>query len=93
MSDNERQTHWALDKKVNIAHVLATFSLAAAMTGYLVRQEARMVVLEEHRMNQIARDVRQDSDLRDLRAEVAVAMRELRDEIRALRADLGKASR
>lgn len=92
MRSDERE-HWALDKRVNIAHVITTISLAAAMTGFLMRQEARMVVLEEHRMNQIARDLRQDVDLRDLRADVAVAMRELRDEIRALRSDLGKANR
>lgn len=86
----EDREHWALDKRVNIAHVITTVSLAAAMTGFLLRQEARMVVLEEHRMNQIARDVRQDADLRDLRVDLAGAMRELRDEIRALRNELGK---
>jgi hypothetical protein len=84
---------WHLDKRVNVAHITATLALAATFGAYLVKQESRIVVLEEHRNGQISRDVRQDQDLRDLKSDITLAFREIRDEIRALRDDLHKARR
>lgn len=80
--------HWALDLRVNVAHILTTVAMAGALAVYISKIEARLTVLEEHRAVQLARDLRQDSDYRDLKVDIASTFRDLRDEIRALRDDL-----
>ena len=76
-----------------MAHILATLVIAGSMAMFLLQQESRLVKLEEHRQAQISRDVRQDQDVRDLKVELAAALREARDELRALRNDLTKSGR
>ncbi len=85
---DDMRPHWTLDKRVNLAHVLTTIGLAAALGGYMIRQEARLVVLEEHRAAQLARDGRQDQEMRDMKADIAQLFREIRDELRQLRQDV-----
>ena len=95
MSDDgfSEKEPWHLDKRVNVAHIAATLALAGTFGAYLIKQESRLVVLEEHRSAHISRDVRQDQDMRDLKSDIALAFREVKDEIRALRDDLAKARR
>ena len=88
MSDEEGRPHWVFDKRVNVAHVLTTLGMAAALGVYMVKQEARLVILEEHRQAQLTRDVRQDQDVRDMKTDIAQLFREIRDELRALRQDV-----
>lgn len=85
---DRQESHWTLDRRVNLAHIVATLAMAGTLAAYLIKQEARLVVLEEHRISQLARDVRQDQDMRDLRAEIAALFRDLRDELRLLRDDI-----
>lgn len=87
-AEDQARPHWTFDKRVNLAHVLTTLSLATALGVYMVRQEARLVVLEEHRQAQLARDLRQDQDFREMKSDIAALFREIRDEIRALRSDV-----
>jgi hypothetical protein len=91
--DAPEKEPWHLDKRVNVAHITATLALAATFGAYLVKQESRIVVLEEHRNGQMSRDMRQDQDMRDIKSDISLAFREIRDEIRALRDDLSKARR
>jgi hypothetical protein len=91
--DERARDHWSVDRRVNLAHIVATLALAGTLAAYLMRQEARVVILEEHRIGQLARDARQDSDLKETRSEVALLFREVRDELRGLRNELAEARR
>jgi hypothetical protein len=101
MTDDDREPtatfrppgHWALDLRVNVAHILTTLALAGSLAVYVSKMEARLTVLEEHRNMQLARDLRQDSDYRDLKADITATFKELRDEIRGLRDDLSGRNR
>jgi len=93
MTDDSRGEPWHLDKRVNIAHITATVMVAAAFGLYLLKQETRLVVLEEHKQAQLYRDGRQDQDSRDLKKEITDALREARDELRALRDEIAKGRR
>lgn len=88
MNHDDARPHWTFDKRINLAHILTTLSLAGALGFYMIRQEARLVVLEEHRQAQLARDTRQDQDVREMKQDIAQLFREIRDELRALRADV-----
>lgn len=83
-----QQGHWALDLRVNVAHILTTLALAGSVAVYVSRMDARLTVLEEHRNMQLARDLRQDADYRDLKVDIAATIKDLRDEMRGLRDDL-----
>jgi hypothetical protein len=86
--DDDSRPHWTFDKRINLAHILTTLSLAGALGMYMIRQESRLVVLEEHKQAQAQRDVRQDEDTKAMKQDVALLFREIRDELRALRADI-----
>lgn len=84
MEDQRDRRHWHLDKTLNLSHVLITITIAASAFSYANSMEKRVSVLEEKVIQQGALNARAQEDLRDL-------TREVKDEIRLLRADLMKA--
>ena len=80
-SDDDN-SHWALDKRLNIGHLLTTLSLAAALFAWASSMDRRIAVLETQQQAQIERDRQQDSAL----ASTVVLLRNdytgLREELR-----------
>jgi hypothetical protein len=58
-------TGWHLDKRVQISHILATITCAAAVAAYVGQLKTDVELLKKGAVDQIERDTRQDSALRD----------------------------
>lgn len=80
--DNRR--HWHLDKTLNVSHLLTTVVIAGSLFAYANNMDRRVAVLEEKMQAQAQAQSRAHSDVKDL-------AREVKDELRLLRADLMRA--
>lgn len=78
-SDEQDEKRWHIDKTVNLAHVLTTMGLIAALFVWGGDVDKRIALLEEQKIVQRALDVQQDEQ-----AHAAVSL--LREEIR----DIGR---
>lgn len=93
MADETRSTrsgasHWSVDTRLNVAHLLTTLSLVGGLFAYANAIDRRIAVLEEKAASQRERDIGQDSQasaaLLLLRADIADLRGELREANRAL---------
>lgn len=53
-------THWSLDLRLNVGHLLTTFALAFSVFIWASKMESRVVVLEDRSLAQEKRDANQD---------------------------------
>lgn len=77
--DNRR--HWLLDKTLNVSHLLKTIVIAGSLFAYANNMDRRVAVLEEKMQAQTELARQAQTDVRDL-------ARDVKDELRLLRADL-----
>lgn len=82
----DRAAHWSVDTRLNIAHLFATISMAAALFGYANAIDQRITRLEERSVAQRERDAQQDS-------QAAAALHLLRTELAEMRAEMREANR
>lgn len=71
---NEKR--WHIDKTINLAHVLTTMGLIAALFAWGGDVDKRIALLEDNRVDQKAIDRQQDEQVR---AAVLLLREELRD--------------
>ncbi len=81
MEDQRDRRHWHLDKTFNVGHVLTTLALAGSLAIYVTTMDKRIAILEAQNTSQTQSVV----NVQQAQKEVT---KEIRDEIRALRADL-----
>jgi len=78
--DNEdapaSEKRWHIDKTINLAHVLTTMGLIAALFAWGGNVDKRIALLEDNRIVQKAIDMQQDEQAR---AAVLLLREELRD--------------
>lgn len=81
-------THWTLDKRLNVGHILTTLALAGSIITWGSVMERRVAVLEDRSVTQEKRDAGQDvaasnavlllrADLAGMRAEAQETNRKL----------------
>lgn len=75
-SDEQDEKRWHIDKTVNLAHVLTTMGLIAALFAWGGGVDKRIALLEEQKIVQRALDVQQDEQAR---AAVSLLREEIRD--------------
>ena len=68
---------WHLDKRINVGHIMATLTLAAAVMGWGAAMDRRLAVLEEKTAATVIDQKRQDERLES-------AVSSLRDDIKEL---------
>lgn len=80
MHDNENdpasEKRWHIDKTINLAHVLTTMGLIAALFAWGGNVDKRIALLEDNRIVQKTIDMQQDEQAR---AAVLLLREELRD--------------
>lgn len=75
-SDEQDEKRWHIDKTVNLAHVLTTMGLIAALFAWGGDVDKRIALLEEQKIVQRALDMQQDEQAR---AAVSLLREEIRD--------------
>lgn len=75
-SDEQDEKRWHIDKTVNLAHVLTTMGLIAALFAWGGGVDKRIALLEEQKIVQRALDMQQDEQAR---AAVSLLREEIRD--------------
>lgn len=73
----EPETSWHLDKKVNISHILATLTLAAAIFTWGSKIEQRVALVEASTARQAQVDQAQDQEFRRYVVEMRENVREM----------------
>lgn len=77
----QREQRWQFEKKVSVGDVIAfTMAFLAVVYAYTTLDK-RLAVLEDRRLEQVARDVRQDSDRNAIK-------QDLRDDLSRIAAEL-----
>lgn len=74
--ESEAEKRWHIDKTINLAHVLTTMGLIAALFAWGGNVDKRIALLEDNRIVQKAIDMQQDEQAR---AAVLLLREELRD--------------
>lgn len=80
----EPETSWHLDKKVNISHILATLTLAAAIFTWGSKIEQRVALVESSTARQAQVDQAQDQEFRRYVVEMREDVREMSRKIEKL---------
>lgn len=73
----EPEASWHLDKKVNISHILATLTLAAAIFTWGSKIEQRVALVESSTARQAQVDQAQDREFRRYVVEMREDVREM----------------
>ena len=91
------QSHWSIDTRLNVAHLLTTIALVGGLFSYANGIEKRLANLETQAQAQQQRDAQQDAQasaaLLLLRADIADLRGELREANRALQRYMERAAR
>ena len=80
----EPEASWHLDKKVNISHILATLTLAAAIFTWGSKIEQRVALVESSTARQAQVDQAQDQEFRRYVVEMREDVREMSRKIEKL---------
>ena len=80
----EPKASWHLDKKVNISHILATLTLAAAIFTWGSKIEQRVALVESSTARQAQVDQAQDQEFRRYVVEMREDVREMSRKIEKL---------
>ena len=80
-TEMEQRRHWHLDKTFNIGHIITTLTLAVTLGGYVTTMDKRIAILEAQTTSQAANVLQVQQAQKDV-------SKEIRDEIRGLRAEL-----
>ena len=75
--EEKRDTAWHLDKKVNLSHIVATLTLAAAMFTWGSKIEQRIALVEASSTRQAQVDQAQDQEFRRYVVEMRADIREM----------------
>lgn len=81
MDDQRDRRQWHLDKTFNLGHMLTTIALAGSLAVYVTTMDKRIAILE-------AQSQAQNTNVVQVQQAQKEVTKEIRDEIRALRADL-----
>lgn len=73
--------HWHLDKTFNVGHLITTLTLAVTLGGYVTTMDKRIAVLESQSTIVV-------STLKKTQEDQQTLAKDIRDELRAIRADL-----
>lgn len=80
-AEMEERRHWHLDKTFNIGHIITTVTIAITLGGYVTTMDKRIAILEAQSTTQAANVLQVQQAQKDV-------SKEIRDEIRGLRAEL-----
>lgn len=75
-----KQDHmkWHLSREVSITHLVTTVLALAAFVAWAMKQEARIVRLEEHSVAMLKADEEGIKDRKELRLEIREELKEIR---------------
>lgn len=75
------ERRWHLDKTFNVGHLITTLTLAVTLGGYVTTMDKRIAVLESQSTIVV-------STLKKTQEDQQALAKDIRDELRAIRADL-----